>query len=176
MFTTQLTRSNFVESTHIIKILISRSNGKILLSSGDDEDYIFPRSSIKIFQAIPFINSKSDEFFNLNSKSIALACSSHRGESFHIKELEKWVKKLRINKKYLKCGVHKPLNIKANENLLRSNSNANELHNNCAGKHLAMITSCLVNNFNVKNYLDFNHPHQINIRKVFEKFLQKKIS
>ncbi len=176
MFTTQFSRSNLIESTHKIKLLISNVNNEAVLSSGNDQDYIYPRSSIKIFQAIPFINSKCDEYYNLNTKTIALACSSHRGESYHIKELESWIKKININKKYLKCGVHKPLNINANENLSRSNSSANELHNNCAGKHLAMITSCLVNNYNIKNYLNFDHPHQVKIRTVFEKFIKKKIS
>jgi len=38
-----------------------------------------------------------------------------------------------------------------------------------------MLTSCIVNNFPIKNYLDFNHPHQINIRKVFSKFTEDSI-
>ena len=61
------------------------------------------------------------------------------------------------------------------EKLFRLNKFANELHNNCAGKHLAMLTTCLANNYNDKNYLDFNHPHQKSIRKIFEKFNNKKI-
>ena len=36
-----------------------------------------------------------------------------------------------------------------------------------------MITSCIINNYKINNYLDFNHPHQIKIRKIFEKFSKK---
>ena len=83
--------------------------------------------------------------------------------------------KVGISKKKLKCGVHNPLNSSALENLFRLNQNPNELHNNCCGKHLAMLSSCIVNKHDLENYLDFNHPHQIAIRKIFEKFSGKKI-
>ena len=39
-----------------------------------------------------------------------------------------------------------------------------------------MLTSCIVNNFPIKNYVDFDHPHQKNIRKVFSKFTEDVIS
>ncbi len=175
-FVTKLFRSNTIESSHKIKVYVTNITTKILLSSGNDNDYIFPRSAIKIFQAIPFIQSNAKKNYRLSSKTIALACSSHRGEKYHIKELKKWVEKLGINKKKLKCGIHNPLNTKATESMLKNNIVANQLHNNCAGKHLAMITSCLMNNYSKKNYLDFNHPHQIQIRKVFEIFANTKIT
>jgi len=172
---TNFTRSNLIESSHDIKILIKNINGKTLFTTGNDSELIYPRSSIKIFQAIPFVKSKAIKYFDLNEKKIALSCSSHRGEKFHIKELSEWLKKTKLNYKNLKCGIHNPLNMKATEKLLRSKIKVNALHNNCAGKHLAMITSCLMNNYSKNNYLDFNHPHQISIRKVFEDFSQSKI-
>ena len=173
---TNFKRGNIVESSHNIKLLIKDKNSKTIVSSGNENDYIYPRSSIKIFQAIPFIKSNAIKIFNLNSKIIALSCSSHRGEKYHLKELKKWSKKIKFKEKNLLCGIHNPLNQKAAEKLFRSNEKINQLHNNCAGKHLAMISSCLVNNYNTKNYLDFNHPHQIKIREIFEKFSQIKIS
>ena len=172
---TNFARSKLVESSHKLKILINNINGKTLFSTGNENDLIYPRSSIKIFQAIPFVQSYPVKYFNLNTKHIALSCSSHRGENFHIKELKSWIRKINVSKKILKCGIHKPLNIIAAENLLRSNKEANELHNNCAGKHLAMITSSIIHNYDYKNYLKFDHPHQIEIRKIFEEFSNTKI-
>ena len=169
-------RSNLIESSHKIKILVVDLKGKILLSSGNNNDLIYPRSSIKIFQAIPFIRSQAVKYYKLNSKQIALASSSHRGESYHIKELQSWIKKIKINKYNLKCGIHNPLNLRASEKLFRENKKSNQLHNNCAGKHLAMITSCKMNKYNIHEYLDFHHPHQKEIRKIFEKFSNKKIT
>ena len=175
-FNTNFTRSKFIESSHKIKLLVKNLDGKTLLTTSNNEDMVYPRSAIKIFQAIPFIKSNAVEYYKLNSKIIALACSSHRGEDFHIKELKKWIKKLNINKKKLKCGIHNPINTKATENLFRSNNIANELHNNCAGKHLAMISSCKILKHNIESYLNFNHPHQKSIRNIFEKFSNSKIS
>ena len=172
---TNYTRSRLIESSHSIKLLIKNKSGKILLSSGHENDLIYPRSSIKIFQAIPFIQSLAVNKYKLNSKCIALACSSHRGESFHIKELEKWIKKINVSKKTLLCGIHYPLNENAARTVIRLNKNINQLYNNCAGKHLAMITSCLMNKHNTKNYVNFNHPHQIKIRTIFQKFSGIKI-
>ena len=128
--TTIYRRSNIDESKHNIKALIKNKDGKTLISTGHNDEYIYPRSSIKIFQAIPFIESNAVKFYKLNSKKIALACSSHRGENFHIKELQSWIKTIRIKKKILQCGIHNPLNVQATENLLRSNKVANELYNN----------------------------------------------
>ena len=39
-----------------------------------------------------------------------------------------------------------------------------------------MLTSCLINNQSINNYLDYNHTHQKNIRKVFNKFTGSKLS
>ncbi len=174
-FKTNFNRSNILESSHTIKILIKKLNGEVLLSSGNDEDYIYPRSSVKIFQAIPFVKSNGIDFFKLNSKKVALSCASHRGEKFHLKELESWVNKLKIKKERLMCGIHNPLNSDASENLFRSNKKVNQLHNNCAGKHLGMITSCVMKNYSLNNYLNFEHPYQVEIRKVFEEFSNNKI-
>ena len=174
-FTINFKRAKLVESVHKIKLLVTNLEGKILQSSGNDNDYIYPRSSVKIFQAIPFMYSYNKSSYKFNPRIIALACSSHRGEAYHIRELKNWIKKIGISERRLKCGIHNPLNNKALENLFRSKDHANHLHNNCAGKHLAMISSCLINKHNTNNYLNFNHPHQIRIRNVFEKFINKKI-
>ncbi len=169
-------RGEEVESSHQVKVLVTNANGKTLLSTENDNEFFFPRSSIKIFQAIPFAMSSAIKDYRLSNKHIALACASHKGEKFHIRELKKWISKINLKTKNLQCGIHGPLDKKAFEKIIYSRRKFNELHNNCAGKHLAMLTSCLANSQNIKNYLDYNHTHQKNIRKIFNKFTETKLS
>ena len=155
------------ESHHEAKCLIKDLQKNTVFSTKHNNDIIFPRSAIKIFQAIPYASSRAINKFNLNSKQIALACSSHSGEFFHIKELAKWVKKLDISILKLQCGIHNPLNLNSSNKLLLSGSKPNQLYNNCSGKHLAMISGSIAYSYNINNYLEFNHPYQIQIINAF---------
>jgi L-asparaginase II len=89
--------------------------------------------------------------------------------------LEEWIKKIKIKKNLLKCGIHNPLNSKSSDKLLLSGIKPNQLHNNCAGKHLAMISSCLNKNMNINKYVEMNHPYQKIIRNYLEYFTKTKI-
>ena len=173
---TFVTRGNVIESTHITKCIIKDYNYKTIFSTKNDNDLVYPRSAIKIFQAVPFIKSDAHKKFKLTQKQIAISCSSHRGESMHIKVLEEWIKKLKINKNLLKCGVHNPLNKKSSDSLLLTGNKPNQLHNNCAGKHLGMISACLMNEMNLDTYLDMKHPYQNLIRESLKYFTQCKIT
>ena len=108
-------RGYITESSHEALVLIGDMSGKTLLSTGHNNKYIYPRSSIKIFQAIPFVSSDAVDKYKLNSKIVALSCASHRGELYHINELEKWLQKIKVTKSVLKCGSHYPLNLNAKE-------------------------------------------------------------
>ena len=173
--TTTFYRNKIKESVHNTKCIISSINEEIIYSTKNENDYIFPRSSIKIFQAIPFVTSNAIKYYNLNSRQIALSCSSHNAENFHIKELIDWLKKVNIKKNYLKCGIHNPLDKASSEKLLLLGNKPNQIHNNCAGKHLAMLSSCKIHKYNFDNYVNLNHPHQKQIRKVFSEFTESKI-
>ena len=168
-------RGNLIESTHNIKCYLGSINNEKLYSTDNDNDVIYPRSAIKIFQGIPFANSKAIKLFNLNKKQIALSCSSHRGERFHIKELKDWLEKIKLKPSDLKCGIHNPIDEKSSIENFKKNIKSSQVHNNCAGKHLAMLSCCLVNNYPIDNYLEFDHPHQNNIRNIFNKFTESKI-
>ena len=174
--TTSITRGKTLESLHEIKCFVSSLDGKKIFSTNNENDVIYPRSSIKIFQGIPFSASNAIKLYNLNKKQIALSCSSHCGENFHIRELKNWLKKVNLKISDLKCGIHNPIHQQSSNRLYLSGKQPSQIYNNCSGKHLGMLTSCIANNFPIKNYLDFDHPQQINIRKVFSKFTENIIS
>ena len=69
---TFVTRGKIIESLHKSKCLIKNFNKKTIFSTKNDNDFIYPRSAIKIFQAVPFIKSGAHEKYNLNQKQIAI--------------------------------------------------------------------------------------------------------
>ena len=172
---TYVTRGSILESVHRSKCIIKDYNYKTIFSTKNDNEFIYPRSAIKIFQAIPLIKSNAHNKFNLSRKQISISCSSHCGEHYHLRILTEWIDKLGINIKQLKCGIHNPLNLKSANQLLLSGEKPNQLHNNCSGKHLAMITGCMASNMKIRNYIEFDHPYQKEIRKCLEYFTQDKI-
>ena len=172
---TFIQRGDVTESIHEAMCLIKDSNYKILLTTEHDQNLVYPRSAIKIFQAIPFIISKAHKKFNLNEKNLAISCASHYGESQHYTILSNWINKIKIRIEDLKCGTHNPINLKSSNKLLLSGKLPSQLHNNCAGKHLAMISGCIANSMPIKNYVYQGHPYQKLIRDSLEYFTASSI-
>ena len=173
--TTYIFRKNLIESKHKAIFLVKDKLYRDILSTKNKDSLIYPRSAIKIFQALPFINSNAHNLFNLSNDSIAMACSSHAGEPQHLKILNEWLKKTGVSINQLQCGIHNPLDETSSNNLLLSGITPSQLHNNCAGKHLGMISGCIANNMEIDHYLDYGHPYQKLIRASLESFTESKI-
>ena len=173
---TYVKRGEIIESHHNSKCIIKDYNFKTIFSTNNDNDLVYPRSSIKIFQAIPFIESKAYKKYLLTQKQIAISCSSHCGEKIHLKVLNEWIKKIRINKRLLKCGIHNPLDKKSSDKLLLSGNKPDHLHNNCSGKHLGMVTGCMMKKMSINDYVKITHPYQKLIKKKLEYFSETKIN
>jgi len=75
----------------------------------------------------------------------------------------------------LRCGTHNPIDEHSSNNLFLTGKRPTQLHNNCSGKHLGMISGCLANNMSYNNYVDFDHPYQKLIRQSLEFFMGSKI-
>jgi L-asparaginase II len=173
---TFITRGKITESVHESKCIIKDYNYQTIFTTNHDGNLVYPRSAIKIFQAVPFIKSQAYKKYNLTKKQIAISSASHFGEPEHLKVLRDWIKKIKINKKLLRCGIHNPLHKKSSDQLLLSGKKPDQLHNNCAGKHLGMISGCLMHKFNLNDYLNIKHPYQKLIRDSLEYFTESKIN
>ena len=152
---TYVIRGEVLESCHEAKSVIKDFNFSTLLTTQNEGDLTFPRSSIKVFQAIPFILSNAHIKFSLNQKNIAISCASHAGENQHLIILKKWIKNIDLKINKLLCGSHNPINLQSSNNLLLSGVLPNQLHNNCSGKHLGMISGCLARKIQIDNYVDY---------------------
>jgi len=157
----EILRGDMVESSHYGHMAISDNKGNLKYSLGNPREIIYPRSSCKMIQALPLLESGSADYYKLESRHLALACASHSGGEAHLEVAKDWLQKLNLETKHLMCGVHKPYDIKELKYLKDNGLTPTQLHNNCSGKHLGFLT--ISRNFRKTdheklNYIDIDHP------------------
>jgi L-asparaginase II len=132
-------RGETVESIHRGHLIVLDGAGGEVARIGNAETVTFFRSSAKPFQAIPVLTSGAAERFGFLETEIALACASHSGEEIHTSIAEKMLHKIGLSETDLKCGAHLPFDEKRAEEILRAGEKPTQIHNNCSGKHSAML-------------------------------------
>ncbi|MBW2623912.1 MAG: asparaginase, partial [Deltaproteobacteria bacterium] len=58
------------------------------------------------------------------------------------------------------CGIHRPSHRPTAQARSRAGEAPTELHNNCAGKHAAMLVLCVHHDWPVEGYIEMAHPVQ----------------
>ena len=132
-------RGETVESIHRGHLIAIDGNGETVLSLGDPSTVTYFRSSAKAFQAIPFITSGAADAFGFIDEEIALAVASHSGEPRHVTIAASMLAKTGLRESDLRCGAHRPFDETESHRMLVAGEIPNQLHNNCSGKHAAML-------------------------------------
>ncbi|MEQ1643354.1 MAG: asparaginase [Pyrinomonadaceae bacterium] len=132
-------RGNTVESAHTGHIYIIDGEGREVASVGDPSTITYFRSACKAFQLIPCITSGAADAFEFNEEEIALAAASHSGEPMHVEIAARMLTKAGFAESELRCGSHLPFSTAATAEIQRSGEQPTQLHNNCSGKHAAML-------------------------------------
>ena len=145
-------RGETVESIHRGHFIVIDGEGRTIASAGDPSTVTFFRSSAKPFQAIPFITSGAADAFGFTEDEIAMAVASHSGEAMHVERSKRMLARVGLEESDLKCGAHAPFYAKEAERMLRYDKEPNQLHNNCSGKHAAMLAFARHIGENVKTY------------------------
>ena len=156
----EVTRGSIIESRHRGAYAVCDAAGKILLSAGDIETPIFPRSAVKAFQCLPVIESGAADAFGFNDEEIALCCASHNGEADHVRVARSMLQKAGIAETCYECGAHWPTHRQATYELVRSGEAPKDVHNNCSGKHAGMLALAKHLGVEFKDYINPNHPVQ----------------
>lgn len=156
----EVLRGGIVESRHEGAYAVVGPGGKLLLSAGDIERPIYPRSAIKAFQCLPVIESGAADRFGFTPEEIALACSSHNGEARHATVAKRMLAKAGLGEEALECGTHWPLDQEAQRALARHNETPDQSHNNCSGKHAGMLALSLALGADRHGYVAEAHPVQ----------------
>lgn len=165
-------RGTTLESFHRGAAVVVDYKGKVSAAWGNINQPVFTRSSIKYLQAIPLIETGAAEAFNLTNKEIALACSSHSGESEHTEGVGQWLKTLNLAETSLLCGGSRPAHDATYKELIKAERPCSSLHNPCSGKHLGFLATGLHQGLDIENYTAFNHPLQRQVRGIIEELLQ----
>ncbi len=163
---TEIWRANRVESRHFGHAVIMGPDG-LVDSWGDPDLVIYPRSSAKMIQALPLVESGAADAAGLSSEHLALACASHNGAHIHTDRVESWLAALGLGEGDLRCGAHMPKDEQAAKEITCSDGKPLQTHNNCSGKHAGFLTYSRFIGAG-PNYEETHHPLQMAIREAWE--------
>jgi L-asparaginase II len=164
----EITRGGRVESAHRGVGAVVDADGALVLSFGDVERPIFPRSAVKSIQALPLIESGAADRFALTDAELALACASHSGEPAHVAAAARMLDKAGLAEVALACGAHWPLNPDAARALARAGQSPSALHNNCSGKHAGFLCVACARGAETAGYERAEHPVQREVKAAIE--------
>jgi len=163
----ELWRGGRLESTHLGHAVICDEAGEIVQSWGDPAAIIYPRSSCKMIQALPLLESGAADAHGLTDRQVALACASHQGAAIHTQAVTRWLADLGLSDNDLRCGAHEPYDTAERNRLIRADEKPCQCHNNCSGKHAGFLTL----NRHLRGHADYvevDHPVQQAAKQAFE--------
>jgi L-asparaginase II len=163
----ELWRGGRLECVHQGHAVVADAAGGIVAAWGDPGVVVYPRSSSKMIQALPLIESGAAEAFGLGAEQLALACASHIGAAYHTDRVRAWIDALGLGDDDFRCGPHEPSDREARDGLIRAGETPCQYHNNCSGKHAGFLT---INRHlrGGSEYVEADHPVQRAVREAFE--------
>ncbi|MCB1982299.1 MAG: asparaginase [Rhodoferax sp.] len=135
----EVLRGGAIESFHRGAFAVVDADGALRAAAGDVERPVFPRSAVKLLQALPLVASGAADAFGLCDEELALACASHGGDTDHVRAAAAMLAKVGLDESVLECGAHRPYDEAACDALARAGASPGPLHNNCSGKHAGFV-------------------------------------
>ncbi len=160
----EVIRGSEVESRHRGAVAVCDAYGKAVMSLGDVEVPVFPRSAVKAIQALPLMESGAADRYGFSTKELALACASHSGEAGHVETALGMLKKAGKTGADLECGAHWPFEQQVLIAMAASGNKPTAAHNNCSGKHAGFICTACHEGIDPVGYVGQGHKIQQNVR------------
>ena len=161
----EVVRAGLVESVHNGHLALIKSDGTLHASIGDIQAPMYPRSSIKSFQAAAMVRHG----LKLSERELAIVCASHSGSPEHFEVVESILHGVGFTVEDLKNTADVPLG--RAEKLAWGAKPPSRIAQGCSGKHAGMLATCVINGWDTKRYLDVEHPLQVAIRKEIESLI-----
>ena len=156
-----VTRGNLVESRHRVHAAVWDATSG-LVSSTRDPFLVSPwRSCAKPFQVMPFIETGGFDELVWGDDELALACASHGGEPEHVAIAARMLESINMEEGDLVCGPHEPLSRRGARIVRDAGHAPTRLHNNCSGKHAAMLARAHVSGWSAHGYELEGHAVQL---------------
>lgn len=135
------TRGAVIESRHRVHAAVVDARDDLVGFAGDPRRVTHWRSCAKPFQVMPLLRSGGFDDLHWGDDELALACASHGGEPEHVAIAERMLSGIGLEEGDLACGPHEPLSTRGAKLLRETGERPTRLHNNCSGKHAAMLAS-----------------------------------
>lgn len=156
----EVTRADVVESTHRVHAAVIGPDEVLVGAARDAQLVTMWRSCAKFFQVMPFVAAGGLEQLTWGSEELALACASHGGEPEHVAIAARMLASMGLEEGDLACGPHEPLSSRGAKLWRESGQPLTRLHNNCSGKHAAMLARAKTAGWATRGYEQPDHPVQ----------------
>lgn len=153
-------RGGLAESVHRGHLVVCDPEGAVVCSRGDPLFPTFLRSAAKPLQALPVVEDGCADRYGFTAAELALFCGSVSGQDFHVAAVRSALAKVGLDETLLACGVHRPSHGPTAKRLQEAGEDPLPVHNNCAGKHAAMLALCVHRGWDPAGYTRPDHPVQ----------------
>lgn len=158
-------RGAAVESTHRVHAVLCLADGSVGARFGDPDAASFWRSALKPFQALPVVEDGAAAAFGFGTPHVAMACASHGGRPEHVEQVRGMLQALSMDETALHCGPHAPYDHDADLAMECAGVRPGRIHNNCSGKHAAMLALAAHRGWSAEGYWRLDHAVQRRVRE-----------
>jgi L-asparaginase II len=164
----EVLRGELVESAHRGAVAVFDGEANPVWEIGDTARPVFPRSAVKVIQALPFVESGAADAYGFGQRELAFACASHTGEPAHVELAASMLARAGLDAAALECGAHWPSSQAATVALAQGGGTPSALHNNCSGKHSGFLCTCVHAGIDHGGYVKAGHAFQEMVRTAME--------
>ncbi|MCV2395584.1 asparaginase [Actinotalea sp. M2MS4P-6] len=160
-------RNGLDESRHLGAVVVVDPDGVVLESHGDMTAAVYPRSSLKPFQAAASLAAGAP----LDQLQRVLACASHAGTDEHVAVVAGTLAAAGLDEHALGCPARAPL-----DPATAARVEPSRIRMNCSGKHAAFLSACAAAGWDPATYLEPEHPMQRAVVATLEEYCGERIA
>jgi L-asparaginase II len=154
------TRGSIIESRHHVHAAVVDARGCLIVGAREPTLVTHSRSCAKPFQVMPLLESGGFDQLRWGDDQLALACGSHGGEPEHVAICLGMLQSMGLEEGDLVCGPHEPLSPRGSRLVRECGARLTRMHNNCSGKHAAMLASAHTGGWSTYGYERPGHQVQ----------------